>query len=137
MRWGNCLRSSRYLASVFGVGSVVLLFKTLTPGVNLATIGFTFLIVVLICASAGGLGPGILASFLGMLAYNLFFIPPINQLIIEDPQNWVALFAFLATAITTSRLSAVAHRRALEAERRSREISSLYKLSCRIILDTI
>lgn len=136
MGWGNCLRSSRYLASVFGVGSVVLLFKTLTPGVNLATIGFTFLIVVLICASAGGLGPGILASFLGMLAYNLFFIPPINQLLIEDPQNWVALFAFLATAITTSRLSAVARRRALEAERRSREISSLYKLSCRIILDT-
>ncbi len=125
-----------YFGSILGVACVVLLFKMPVPNVNLTTIGFSFLIVVLITATAWGLGPGILVSFLGALAFNFFFIPPINELTIEDPQNWVALFAFLATAITTSRLSALARRRALEEERRRNEISNLYELSYRIILST-
>jgi two-component system sensor histidine kinase KdpD len=132
----SSLKLVPYLGSILGVALVVFLFKIPKVNVNLTTIGFTFLIVVLICATAWGLGPGVLASFLGMLAFNFFFIPPINQFTIEDPQNWVALFAFLVTAITTSRLSALARSRALEEERRSKEISSLYELSFRIILNT-
>ena len=59
---------------------------------------------------------------------NLFFLPPVGKLTIQDPQNWVALVAFLVTAITASQLSARARKRAAEAEARRLEIERLYTL---------
>ena len=63
-----------------------------------------------------------------VLGFNLFFLPPVGKLTIEDPQNWVALAAFLVTAVTASQLSAHARRRAAEAEARRVEIERLYAL---------
>ena len=57
-----------------------------------------------------------MASVLGMLCFNFFFLPPIYSFTIEDPQNWVALAAFLITAITAGHLSERAKRRAAAAE---------------------
>ena len=34
------------------------------------------------------------------MVFNFFFLPPVGTFTIADPQNWVALFAFLATALT-------------------------------------
>jgi len=42
--------------------------------------GFGFLVVVVVAAAVGGLGPGVLASLLGFLAFNFFFLPPITPL---------------------------------------------------------
>jgi two-component system sensor histidine kinase KdpD len=47
-------------------------------------------------------------------------------LTIADPENWVALAAFLVTAITAGQLSARAKRRAEEAETGRREIERLF-----------
>jgi two-component system sensor histidine kinase KdpD len=52
----------------------------------------------------------------------------VGKLTIQDPQNWVALAAFLVTAVTASQLSAHARRRAAEAEARRVEIERLYAL---------
>ena len=62
-----------------------------------------------------------------MLCFNFFFIPPFHTFTIEDPQNWVALAAFLVTAITAGELSARAKRRAEEAEIGRRENKRLYE----------
>jgi two-component system sensor histidine kinase KdpD len=62
-----------------------------------------------------------------MLAFNFFFLPPLHTLTVRDSQNWVALLAFLVTAITAGQLSARARRRAEEAERGRREIERLYE----------
>jgi two-component system sensor histidine kinase KdpD len=69
-----------------------------------------------------------------MLCYNFFFLPPVGTFTIADPQNWVALFAFLATSLTASQLSARAKGRALEAEDRTQEIERLYTLSRALLL---
>ncbi|MGH9962196.1 MAG: sensor histidine kinase, partial [Pyrinomonadaceae bacterium] len=45
---------------------------------------------------------------------------------IADPENWIALFAFLLTAITVGQLSARAKRRAEEANAAFQEIERLY-----------
>ena len=37
-------------------------------------------------------------SVAAMLTLKYYFLPPIHTFTISDPQNWVALFAFLATA---------------------------------------
>jgi two-component system sensor histidine kinase KdpD len=64
-----------------------------------------------------------------MLCFNFFFLPPVGTFTIADPQNWVALSAFLVTAIVASQLSAGARKRAIDATRREREIERLYELS--------
>jgi ribosomal protein S27AE len=62
-----------------------------------------------------------------------FFLPPLGNFTIADPQNWVALFAFLVTSITGSRLSSRIRREADIANRRRREIEHLYAFSQKLL----
>ena len=61
-----------------------------------------------------------------MLCFNFFFLPPFRAFTIAATDNWIALFAFLITAVTAGQLSARAEKRAEEAESGKREIGRLY-----------
>ena len=124
---------TRYFVVLGGVTFVTILYKYIVVGVNSTTIALSFLLVVLAAASSYGLGPAILASLVGMLCFNFFFLPPFGTLTIHDPQNWVALFAFLVTAVTASQLSSAARARTRDAERRREEVWKLYELGRAII----
>ena len=63
---------------------------------------------MLAVSTGWGLIEGLVASVAGMLCFNFFFIPPIGTFTIADPQNWVAFFAFVVTAVIASHLSASA-----------------------------
>src|SRR5437867_6676548 len=123
-----------YLGPLSGVAAVTACYKVLITGVNTTTVALSFLLVVLFAAAAHGIGPAILASVTGMLCFNFFFLPPFGTFTIHDPQNWVALFAFLATAIIASQLSSTARKRAREAEKSREEVWKLYQLSRAIII---
>ncbi len=116
------------------MAGVTVCYKLAITGVNTTTVALSFLLVVLFAAAAHGIGPAILASVTGMLCFNFFFLPPFGTFTIHDPQNWVALFVFLATAIIASQLSSTAHRRAREAEKSREEVWRLYQLSRAIII---
>ncbi|HJQ23012.1 MAG TPA: DUF4118 domain-containing protein [Blastocatellia bacterium] len=122
-----------YSAALCGVALATGLYKTMITGVNATTVALSLLLVVLAVASMYGLGPAILCSVVGMLCFNFFFLPPFGTFTIHDPQNWVALFAFLVTAVTASQLSAAARARANEADKRRVEVWKLYQLSRAII----
>ena len=102
--------------------------------VNATTAGFAYLIGVLVVATAWGLIEATLTSVVAMLCLNYFFLPPVGTLTVADPQNWIALFAFLATSITASQLSARAKRRTREALDRQTELERLYALSRAVLL---
>ena len=102
--------------------------------VNATTVALSFVLAVLAVATWWGLAEAVAASVAGMLAFNYFFLPPVGTLTIADPQNWVALVAFLLTAIVASHLSTSARTRALEATRRQREMEKLYDLSRSLLL---
>jgi len=80
----------------------------------------------LFSATVWGSRPALLAALLGVTCFNYFFLPPVYTFTIADPQNWVALAAFLITALVARELSARAKRRAEEAEAGRREIERLY-----------
>lgn len=120
------MKALRYAASVAAVGAVIALYRFLP--VNNTTVALTLLLVVLGVSARWGLAEATLASIVGMVAFNFFFLPPKGTLTIADPQNWVALAAFLVTAVTASQLSARVRRRAAEAESRRQEIEQLYEL---------
>src|SRR4029079_5021243 len=69
-------------------------------------------------------------------AFNFFFLPPVGTLTIADPQNWVALIAFLTVSLVASRLSALAQDRQHEASARRDELARLFDLSRDILLST-
>jgi two-component system sensor histidine kinase KdpD len=65
---------------------------------------------------------------------NVFFLPPVGTLTIADPQNWIALAAFLMTGIVASQLSGRARKRHLEVLARQRDLERLYALSRGLLL---
>ena len=99
--------------------------------VNSTTIALSLLLVVLLIATLFGSRPALVASLLGVLCFNFFFLPPVFTLTIADPQNWIAFFAFLAVALTVGQLSANVKRRAEEAERLYRELQSAFEKASR------
>ena len=102
--------------------------------VNAATAGFAYLVAILAVATLWGLVESVVASIAAVLAFNFFFLPPIFTLTVADPQNWVAFFAFLATSITVSQISARAKERTREAWDRQRDMERLYSFSRSILL---
>ena len=125
------LRHLACLAIVFAIVGVYL--KLIS--VNATTVALTFLLAVLLIATVWGLAAAVTTSVAAALAFNFFLLPPVRTFTVEDPQNWVALLAFLITAITASQLSARAQRRAIEAQRSRRETEQLYALGRAILLD--
>jgi two-component system sensor histidine kinase KdpD len=102
---------------------------------NATTVALLMLLFVLGAATVWGLPEAIFTSLVSVAGLNYFFLPPILQFTIADPENWVALFVFLATAFSASELSAQAKRRAEEAVTGRNEISRLYELSRAMLMD--
>src|SRR5215510_9129868 len=115
-----------YVFAVFGVAVVTAALGPFHRRVSSTTVALALLLVVLFAATGWGIRPALLAALLGVVCFNFFFLPPVHTFTLVDPQNWVALAAFLITALTAGALSARAKRRAEEAEAGRREIERLY-----------
>lgn len=124
------LRLAITAATVCGI--VVIYFRWLH--VNPTTVGFTFLLAILMVSAAWGLRYAIFMAILATMAYNYFFLPPILRFTIADPQNWVALFTFLLTAIIASQLSERARRESAQSNQRRREVERLYAFSQQLLV---
>jgi len=103
--------------------------------VNQTTIALTFLLAILAVSAVWGMAVSVFMSVVSVLAINYFFLPPIGTFTIADPQNWVALLAFLVTSIMGSQLSARIRKEADEAHQRRREIERLYKFSQKLLAE--
>jgi two-component system sensor histidine kinase KdpD len=123
----------RLLLSAGGVASVTFVAHKVIPG-NPTTVAFAYLLFVLIVASTWGFVEACLSSVLATLAFNFFFLPPVGTFTIADPQNWVALFSFLATSLIASRLSDKAKQKARYAVERQQDVERLYTFSRAILL---
>ncbi len=122
------------LAGSLAVVAAITFLCARVVAVNALTAGFAYLLGILASAATWGLIESMIASAAAMLSFNFFFLPPVGMFTISDPQNWVALFAFLATALVASQLSNREKRHAAEATGRQRETEQLYALSRAILL---
>lgn len=115
------------------VAAITVIFFRLLP-VNNVTVALSYLLAVLGVATRWGLLEGLVASVAAMLCFNYFFLPPVGTFTIADPQNWVALSVFVATAIITSQLSVSARTQAQQSTERQNEMEGLYTLSRNLLL---
>jgi two-component system, OmpR family, sensor histidine kinase KdpD len=96
---------------------------------NPTSIALAFLLGILGVSASWGLRQSVFMSVIATLAFNYFFLPPVGTFTINDPQNWIALFAFLVTAVTASELSERARRGTRSAIERRQELERLYAFS--------
>src|SRR6187200_2541642 len=122
-------------ASLAAIATVTLTLRTL-PDLSPTTAALALLLVVLGSATLAPLRTAIVVSIAAMLALNFFFLPPLNTFTIADPQNWIALFAFLVVAVIASNLSAAAQARASEAIASRNEVTRLFDLTRDVLLTT-
>jgi len=126
-------RTVRSFLAVLIVAGITVFFRKALPHVNQTTVALSFLLAILAVSAVWGMTVSVVMSVAAMLAFNYFFLPPVGALTISDPQNWVALLAFLLTSITGSRLSSRIRREADVANRRRREIEHLYSFSQKLL----
>jgi two-component system sensor histidine kinase KdpD len=125
-------RARSMIGYLLAVGGTALLVVAMLPSrADLTTLshGFAFLVLVVLTVAVGGLGPGIVASVLGFLAFNFFFIPPFGTFSIARPEHVVILFVFLGLSIFISVLVARARSRAEAAEQREHALQVQQELS--------
>ncbi len=131
MKIGPRAQALRYVFVVAAIAVITAIDFRLR--VNHTTVALMFLVSVLLTSAYWGLRYAVFMAIGATAAFNLFFLPPIGTFTISDPQNWVALFAFLVTALVASNLSERARSEAEGAKQRRREVEQLYGLSQRLL----
>ncbi len=117
-----------YVIAAFFVAGVTLIGSRWLH-LNHTTVALAYLLGVLGVSASWGLRPAVFMSLISALCFNYFFLPPVGTFTIAEPQNWIALFAFLVTAVTASELSERARRGTTSAIERRQELERLYAFS--------
>src|SRR5712664_2745680 len=102
-------RTFGFLLSLFTIAGIAFLYRKIIPA-NQTTVALSFLLAILAVSAVWGMAVSVFMSVVAMLTFNYLFLPPVGNFSIADPQNWVALGAFLFTSIVGSQLSSFADR---------------------------
>ena len=125
-------RGIGFVVAAILLASITLVYSRVIH-VNQTTVALSFLLAILAVSAVWGMVVPVVMSVAAMLLFNYFFLPPIGTFTIADPQNWVALFAFLFTSIMGSQLSARIRKEANAAHGRRRELERLYAFSQKLL----
>jgi two-component system sensor histidine kinase KdpD len=119
MRAGLLSRRRRAWGYAVALAGTAVLLPVLLPfrggALNLASDVAAYLVLVVVAALVGGLGPALVASVMSAAILNFFFTEPYRTFAIEDPNNIVALGAFVLVGLMVSWLVDLAERRASAA----------------------
>ena len=119
----------RYFWSLLLVIALTILGHAVRHYLSPINLAMLYLLPVVITAVFLGRGPSMLASFLGMLAFDFFFVPPYYTFAVSDTEYFLTFFVMLAVGLVTSALAARARDQAEAAQRRESDTAALYALS--------
>lgn len=88
-----------------------------------------FLLAVALVAARFGLGPGVFAALVGILAFDFFFIPPRLTFAVADAQFIITFAIMMVVAVIISTLAARLRNQVLASRARERRLEALYRLS--------
>ncbi len=87
------------------VACAVVVGEALSAALKLSNLSIIFLSAVLITGMRFGTRAAVIASFLSFAAYNFFFIAPLHNVTVGQPQELVALLIFLGVSVLTGSLT--------------------------------
>ncbi len=88
-----------------------------------------YILSVVIASVFLGPVPALLTALLSMLAYDYFFIPPVNRLFLFAPEHWLTFAGLLTISILTSTLVSRQRALTLSAQQRADQVTQLYEFS--------
>lgn len=117
------------LMAVLACGAVTLVALPLRGLLNPANLLVLYLLPVLLVSARRGWMYGMLAAFLGVLAFDVFLVPPYYSLRVEDSQYLVSFAMLLGVALVVGRLTAQLKEEALAAAVREARTQALFDLA--------
>ena len=117
------------LAAVLLLGGLTILGTLNRGSLTLGTDLLLYLFVVVIVSLVGGFWPALATAVGASLLLNFYFVPPIHQFTISEPQNVLALVVFVLIAGLVSRVVDTAAVRSSQAARASAEADLLSTLA--------
>jgi K+-sensing histidine kinase KdpD len=120
-------RSAAWSIAFGALAAVCLGLFTVRTRVSEAHVALTFLLVILVASAVGGRSLGITLSLAAFLAFDWFFLPPYDTLLVRNPLDWLVLIVFLITSVVAAQLlySARSERAAVEGAEALREAAKL------------
>ena len=121
--WPDYLKSLALIAAATAASELV--FQFLSP-TNLVMI---YLLAVVLAAARLGRKPAIVTAFLGVLAFDFFFVPPRFTFAVSDTEYFLTFFALFTVGVVISTLVSQSRERAETIRAREVQTASLYYLS--------
>lgn len=122
-------RVAGWLVTVLGIPLVTVALLPLRGDLELSGDLMAFLMVVVLAALVGGIGPGLAAAVLSSLALNWYFTEPTHALSIAETENAFALLGFMVVGGVISLLVTQAARRTLASGRAAAEAEALARIA--------
>jgi two-component system, OmpR family, sensor histidine kinase KdpD len=119
----------RYVWSILLVAAATFLSTLIGRNISPTNLVMVYLLMVVISAVYLGRGPAILASILGVLSFDFFFVPPHLTFKVSDAEYLLTFAGLLIVGWVISYLTARAREQANAAERREADTAALYALS--------
>ena len=120
---------SRYLWSIVLVTLATGLGFLIGGRIEPTNLVMLYLLTVVIAAIYLGRGPAVLASLLGVLTFDFFFVLPYFTFAVSDTQYVITFIALFLVGMVISQLTARAREQAEAAQHREAETAELYDLS--------
>lgn len=117
------------LAAVAAVAGCSLLGLPLRQAEWVGNVPLIYLVGVVMTAAWRGIGPAVLSSVLGVLAYNLLFTPPYYTLHVDDGRHFLTFALMLTASLVVGALTARVSHHARQAARNEAETRRLYDLA--------
>lgn len=96
---------------------------------EIVVITMLFLLVVLLSSASWGYVVGLAAAAIADVLLNLFFVPPLHTLTVQEPRNIAALVIFLAVAVVGGSMLSMLRRQLTVARERRAELTIMLGLS--------
>jgi len=122
LNWQGYLQGLVLVAAATLIGQLI--HQLFTP----TTIMGLYVLTVVITAYFGGLGPSIMVSVVGVLAFDFFFIQPYLSFSVSDTQYLLTFLVLLLVGIVISYLTLRVRRQTEAAKIRERETYALFAL---------
>ncbi len=121
-----------YFISVATITAATIINYFVSEYMHSATVVMIYVLAVMSVSMFGKMGPAILSSILSVLAYDYFFVPSFNKIVITDISYLASLFLLLLVTQLISHLIIVTRAQAQAAQHIENQMSALYNLSRRL-----
>lgn len=118
-----------YLMAVLGCGLVTVTLMALTRWFDLANVVMLYLLVIVFISVRFGRAPGILAAFLSVLSFDLFFVEPKLSFNVSDVQYLVTFAVMLIVSLIINNLAVGLRFQAQAARKREQQAISMSYLA--------